>query len=46
MAEGRIKTVIEDDNRFDLEDARNAFLKLNTGRTRGKIVIKLGADHE
>ncbi|MCJ1225812.1 hypothetical protein MMC12_002461 [Toensbergia leucococca] len=46
MAEGKIKTVIEDDNRFDLADAKKAYMKLSSGRTRGKIVIKIGADNE
>lgn len=46
MAEGKIKTVIEDDNRFDLADAVKAYTKLSKGRTRGKIVIKVGADDE
>lgn len=46
MAEGKIKTVIKDDNRFDLVDAGKAYMKLNSGGTRGKIVIKIGADDE
>jgi len=46
MAEGKIKTVIEDDNRFDLADAGKAYRKLNSRRTRGKIFIKIGADEE
>lgn len=44
MIEGKLKTVIEDGNRFDLADIRNALEKLHTGRTRGKIVIKIAED--
>lgn len=44
MAEGKIKCVIEDENRFDLKDAKNAYEKLDTGRLRGKIVIKMNSD--
>lgn len=41
MAEGKIKCVIEDENRFELADSKKAYQKLDTGRTRGKIVIKI-----
>ena len=44
MAESKIKCVIEDENRFDLAEAGKAYTKLNTGRTRGKIILKVGAD--
>lgn len=44
MVEGKIKTVIEDDNRYDLADAGKAYAKLKSGRTRGKIVIKFDAE--
>lgn len=44
MAEGKLKCVIEDENRFDLRDAKRAYEKLDTGRLRGKIVIKMNSD--
>lgn len=46
FAEGKIRTVIEDENKFDLADTKKAYEKLNTGRVRGKIVIKVGADDQ
>lgn len=46
MEEGKIKTVIEDDNCFELADAEKAYMKLNSGRITGRIVIKVGADDE
>ena len=46
MAEGKIKTIIEDENKYDLVDTKKAYQKLQTGRTRGKIVIKVGADDQ
>ena len=46
MAEGKVKAVIEDENRFDLANTKKAYEQLNTGRTRGKIVIKVGADDQ
>jgi len=44
MVEGKLRTVIEDDNVFDLADIDKAFEKLRTGRTRGKIVVKIAED--
>ncbi len=44
MVEGKLRTVIEDDNVFDLASVDKAFEKLKTGRTRGKIVIKVAED--
>jgi len=44
MAEGKLKTVIEDGNVYDLADIGKAFEKLQTGRTRGKIAIKVAED--
>lgn len=44
MAEGKLKTVIEDGNVFDLANIGEAFEKLQTGRTRGKIAIKVAED--
>lgn len=44
MAEGKLKCVIEDENRFDLADGKKAYEKLDTGRVRGKIVIKMNSD--
>ncbi|KAK5956710.1 hypothetical protein OHC33_002197 [Knufia fluminis] len=44
MVEGKLKTVIEDENRFGLADIDKAFEKLKTGRTRGKIVVKVAED--
>lgn len=46
LAEGKIKAVIEDSNRFDLADTKKAYEQLHTGRTRGKIVIRVGADDQ
>lgn len=39
MSEGKIKAVIEEE--FSLEDAGKAFARLKTGRTRGKLVVKV-----
>lgn len=39
LAEGKIKTVIEEE--FSLEDASKAYERLKTGRTRGKLVVKV-----
>ncbi|MCJ1433191.1 hypothetical protein MMC27_002550 [Xylographa pallens] len=46
MAEGKIKTVIEDHNRFGLADVGKAYMKLHSGRIRGKIIIQINADDE
>lgn len=40
MKDGKVKAVIE--NEYSLEDAGDAIAKLKGGRTRGKIVIKVG----
>ena len=44
MLEGRVKAVIEDENRFDLDDIQKAFQKLHGGRTRGKIVVHVAKE--
>lgn len=44
MADGTIKSVIEDGNRFDLDDISKAFEKLGGGRTRGKIAIRVSQE--
>ncbi|KAF2213943.1 hypothetical protein CERZMDRAFT_110924 [Cercospora zeae-maydis SCOH1-5] len=41
IAEGRIKPEIS--NTYDLEDAKAAFVELKSGRTRGKIVVRVEA---
>lgn len=41
MSEGKLKCVIEHENRFDLVDGKKAYQKLDTGRVRGKIIIKM-----
>lgn len=46
MAEGKVRTVVENENFFDIADTKKAYEKLHTGRARGKIVIKVGADHQ
>jgi len=42
LKEGKIKTYI--DQEYELDQAKEAFAKLKTGRTRGKIVIKVAKD--
>lgn len=42
MQEGKIKAVIEKE--FELEDAGKAFAHLKTGRSRGKVVIKVAGE--
>ncbi|KAJ9607181.1 hypothetical protein H2200_008253 [Cladophialophora chaetospira] len=37
MAEGKVKAVVEEV--FSMQDARKAFEKLRTGRTKGKVVV-------
>lgn len=44
MKEGLVRTVIEDDNRFELGEVGKAYGKLKGGRTRGKMSI--GVDRE
>ena len=39
IREGKVKTVVE--KVYDLEGAGEAFAKLKTGRTRGKLVVKV-----
>ncbi|EMC97851.1 hypothetical protein BAUCODRAFT_40833, partial [Baudoinia panamericana UAMH 10762] len=39
MAEGKVRCVIEDDNRYSLLDVKKAYEKLNSGRVRGKIIV-------
>lgn len=43
MQEGKVKAVL--DGVFEWEDAKKAYEKMKTGRTRGKIVIKVLQDH-
>jgi alkaline phosphatase D len=42
MQEGKVKAVL--DGVYEWEDAKKAYEKLKTGRTRGKIVIKVPQD--
>jgi alkaline phosphatase D len=42
MKEGRVKAVL--DEVFDWEDAPKAFEKLKTGRSKGKLVIRIKQD--
>jgi NADPH:quinone reductase-like Zn-dependent oxidoreductase len=41
MAEGKVRAIVEDDNVFDLANAKTAFEKLRSGRIRGKVVVKV-----
>ncbi|KAK5119686.1 hypothetical protein LTR85_007262 [Meristemomyces frigidus] len=42
MQEGKVKAVIEQE--FELEEAGKAFERLKSGRTRGKLVIKVAGE--
>jgi NADPH:quinone reductase-like Zn-dependent oxidoreductase len=42
MKEGKVRAVIEE--KFPFEDAQKAFMKLKTGRTRGKIVVDVASE--
>lgn len=42
IAEGRLRPVIE--KVYDLDEAAEAFARLKTGRSRGKLVIRVGGD--
>ena len=42
MKEGKVKTVVEQE--FELERAAEAFARLKTGRTRGKLVIRVAGE--
>ena len=42
MKEGKVRTVVE--KRFELEEAAEAFASLKTGRTRGKLIVKVARD--
>ncbi|OIW34871.1 NAD(P)-binding protein [Coniochaeta ligniaria NRRL 30616] len=42
MSEGKIKPVVEEE--FALEDAGKAFARLKTGRTRGKLVVRVAGE--
>jgi NADPH:quinone reductase-like Zn-dependent oxidoreductase len=42
IAEGKLKTVI--DSEYAFEDVPKAFERLQTGRTRGKIIVNVSAD--
>jgi NADPH-dependent curcumin reductase CurA len=39
MREGKVKAVI--DSKFAFEDTPNSFVKLKTGRAKGKIVVSV-----
>ncbi|KAI0389450.1 NAD(P)-binding protein [Xylariaceae sp. FL0594] len=41
MAEGKIRAVLDGDHVYDFADVPKAFERLKTGRTRGKIVVKV-----
>lgn len=42
MAEGKLNMVVE--KRYELEEAREAFVELRKGRTKGKILIKVAGE--
>ncbi|ENH65987.1 Zinc-type alcohol dehydrogenase-like protein C16A3.02c [Fusarium oxysporum f. sp. cubense race 1] len=42
MKDGKIKAVIEEE--FGLEDAGRAYARLKEGRTRGKLVVRVGSE--
>ncbi|KAK2691516.1 hypothetical protein QWA68_007799 [Fusarium oxysporum] len=42
MKDGKIKAVIEEE--FGLEDAGRAYARLKEGRTRGKLVVRVGGE--
>jgi NADPH:quinone reductase-like Zn-dependent oxidoreductase len=44
VADGKLKPVI--DEVFAFEDAPKAYKKLKTGRTKGKLVVRVGSSHE
>lgn len=44
MAEGKVKAVI--DQRFPMQQAREAFQKLKTGRAKGKIMVDVAPERE
>lgn len=44
MKEGKVKTVV--DSKYELEQAKDAFKKLKTGRAKGKIVVKVGEEEK
>ncbi|KLO95244.1 related to zinc alcohol dehydrogenase [Fusarium fujikuroi] len=42
MKEGKVKVIIEED--FGLEDAGRAYARLKGGRTKGKLVVRVGGE--
>ncbi|KAF5545168.1 zinc alcohol dehydrogenase [Fusarium mexicanum] len=44
MKDGKVKAVIEEE--FGLEDAGRAYARLKEGRTRGKLVVRVGDEDE
>lgn len=44
IKEGRVKPVIEEE--FALEDAGRAYARLKSGRTKGKLVVRVGGEVE
>ncbi|RMD39810.1 hypothetical protein DV735_g5314, partial [Chaetothyriales sp. CBS 134920] len=44
LVAGKVRTVIEDENRFALSEIQSALQKLQTGRTRGKIIVTVAGD--
>lgn len=46
MQEGKLKVLIEDGNTYDMNHATQAFEKLKSGRTRGKLCIKVTGDDQ
>ncbi|GKU22643.1 unnamed protein product [Fusarium langsethiae] len=42
IREGKVKVIIEEE--FDLEDAGRAYARLKEGKTRGKLVIRVGRE--
>jgi len=44
MAEGKIKSVI--DSKYKFEDVKEAYVKLKTGRAKGKIIVQVAPEEE
>ena len=41
ITQGKLQALINTDNKFDLETARDAYDKLREGRSRGKLVVQV-----
>lgn len=44
IADGKVKSVIDSEYKF--EDVKEAYLRLKTGRARGKIIVKIAPEEE